>query len=170
MSQNLLAGISLDPKFIFGVNGSIPDCLAIYDVKRLLYVAGHNVVIYNPDEGNMNFISGTEGALRINAISLSPSNRFLAICEVGEKTGLCTIVDVGQRKRIITLPEKYIKSPEILGAVFSPKNDKRHILTLVGEPEFAVLFWDYEKFVVRQRVELKVNIEGIRTDFKNFSF
>jgi cilia- and flagella-associated protein 57 len=54
MTNNLgsmaLQGVSLHPKFIFGVNGQIKQNLYVVEDKRLLYVAGHNVIIYNPED------------------------------------------------------------------------------------------------------------------------
>jgi hypothetical protein len=43
-------GVSLIPRFIFGVNGEIRNSIAVVDDKKVLYVAGHNIVIYDPDE------------------------------------------------------------------------------------------------------------------------
>jgi hypothetical protein len=74
----------LSPKFIFGVNGQIKNSLFIYDDKKLLYVAGHNVIIFNPEEISQQFIPGSEGTECINFITLSPAKKFLAICERGE--------------------------------------------------------------------------------------
>ena len=46
-----LSGVTLSPRFIFGCNGQIRNSLFIIDEgKRLLYTAGHNVVIYNPED------------------------------------------------------------------------------------------------------------------------
>jgi hypothetical protein len=49
-----------------------------------VYVAGHNVIIYNVEENTQFFIPGSEGTECINFITLSPTNRFLAICERGD--------------------------------------------------------------------------------------
>lgn len=53
MTNLSLSGVTLAPRFILGCNGHIRNNLfTIDDSKRLLYSAGHNVVIYNPDEGD----------------------------------------------------------------------------------------------------------------------
>lgn len=75
--------MTLTPRFIFGINGMLSNNLHIVDEKKLLYVAGHNVIIYNIDEKSQHFISGCEGSEGINAISVSPQQRYLAICERG---------------------------------------------------------------------------------------
>jgi hypothetical protein len=76
--------VTLTPRFIFGVNGQIKNNLFIIEEKKLVYVAGHNVIIYNVEENTQFFIPGSEGTECINFITLSPTNRFLAICERGE--------------------------------------------------------------------------------------
>lgn len=40
------------PKFMFGVNGQMKNNLHVVQEKRLLYVAGHNVILYNPDDNS----------------------------------------------------------------------------------------------------------------------
>jgi len=79
-----LQGVTLSPRFIFGINGQIKNNLHIIDDKKLLYVAGHNVIIFNPEESSQYFIQGSEGTECINFITISPGKKFLAICEKGE--------------------------------------------------------------------------------------
>ena len=100
-----LQGVSITPKFLFGVNGEIPNSLHVIEDKKLLYVAGHNVILYNIDERTQFFIPGSENSEKINSISVSPSKRFLAICEVGDVRAMCTIYDITSRKKKRTLPE-----------------------------------------------------------------
>ena len=45
-----MQGVTVTPRFAFGVNGQINHCLSIVDEKRLVYVAGHNVIIYHTEE------------------------------------------------------------------------------------------------------------------------
>jgi hypothetical protein len=56
----------------------------VVEEKKLLYVAGHNVIIYNVEDNTQFFIPGSEGTEGINFITVSPTNRFLAICEKGD--------------------------------------------------------------------------------------
>ncbi len=50
MNERIFQGISLIPKFMFGVNGQIKNNLHRVDDNKLAYLAGHNVVIYNLQE------------------------------------------------------------------------------------------------------------------------
>jgi hypothetical protein len=79
-----LSGVQLTPKFIFGCNGEIPNNLFLIDDRKIMYLAGHNVVVYNTDDRTQYFIPGSENSGGINYIGLSPSKRFLAICEKGD--------------------------------------------------------------------------------------
>jgi hypothetical protein len=89
-----LQGVTLAPKFIFGINGQIHNNLYIIDEKKLLYVAGHNVIIFNPEEGSQYFIPGSENVEAINFITISPAKKFLAICERGENRAQVTIYNL----------------------------------------------------------------------------
>ena len=45
-----LQGVTLTPRFMFGVNGQIRNNLYVVEEKKLLYVAGHNVIIFNVED------------------------------------------------------------------------------------------------------------------------
>ena len=44
-SLNNQPSVQAGPKFVFGIDGSIKNAIHIYDEKKLVYVAGHNVVM-----------------------------------------------------------------------------------------------------------------------------
>jgi hypothetical protein len=121
-----LQGITVSPRFIFGVNGQLKNNLHMIDEHKLLYVAGHNVVVYSTDEKNQYFLEGSENVEKITAIAVSRSNRHLAICERAEKAR-CVIYDIHTQKHKVTLPDQDIdchdyESKEFLSASFS-KNE-----------------------------------------------
>ncbi len=49
MDKNL-SGVTLTPRFVFGANGQIKNNLHIIDDSKVMYVAGHNVILYNIEE------------------------------------------------------------------------------------------------------------------------
>ena len=53
-----LQGTTVSPRFVFGVNGYLKNNLHFIDEHKLLYVAGHNVVVYSTDEKNQYFLQG----------------------------------------------------------------------------------------------------------------
>ena len=79
-----LSGVQLTPKFIFGVNGEIPNNMFLIEDRKVMYLSGHNVVIYNTDDKTQYFIPGSENSSGINFVNISSTKRFLAICEKGD--------------------------------------------------------------------------------------
>jgi hypothetical protein len=51
-----MQGTTVSPRFIFGVNGETRNNLHLIDEQKLLYTAGHNVVVYSTDEKNQHFL------------------------------------------------------------------------------------------------------------------
>lgn len=45
-------------RFIFGVNGELRNNLYLIDEHKLLYTAGHNIVVYSTDEKQQYFLQG----------------------------------------------------------------------------------------------------------------
>jgi hypothetical protein len=79
-----LSGVSLIPKFIYGCNGEIPNNLFMIDDRKVMYLSGHNVVIYNTDDKTQFFVPGSENSSGINFVTVSQSKQFVAICERGD--------------------------------------------------------------------------------------
>ena len=165
-----MQGVTVTPKFLFGVNGQINNCLHMIDEKKLLYVAGHNAIVYNIDDPtNMQFVAGSENSECINYIAVSagaPSSRFLAMCERGRKEGgraQVTIFDNLRKKRTIPEPDSdvdmNINALEFLSAAFSPKNEKEHLITLSGEPDWEVILWKWDTFKLLARIPLQVTVQ-----------
>jgi hypothetical protein len=91
------------------VDGQVLNSLFVVGEKKLVYVAGANVVVYNMNEldnGTMQFIPGEENNEGINHISLSENKSLMAICQRGEARALCTIYDFNDAKKIAFLPDR----------------------------------------------------------------
>ena len=80
-----LQGITVSPRFIFGVNGNLRNNLHLVDEHKLLYTSGHNIVVYSNEEKNQYFLQGQEGTEKITTIGVSKSKKYLAICEKAER-------------------------------------------------------------------------------------
>ena len=90
-----MQGVTVTPKFAFGCNGQLNNCLFIHEEKKLVYVAGHNIIIYDLDEGTIiQFISGSANADEINSIVLSPQGRYVAYCERASPRAQFTVMDI----------------------------------------------------------------------------
>jgi hypothetical protein len=63
------------------------------DDQTVLYPCGHNVIIHNIDDKSQRYIPGIEGSEGISALAVSPSKRYLAMCERSERA-LCRVFDL----------------------------------------------------------------------------
>lgn len=89
---------------MFGVKGDVRNnCFFLDDNQRVLYPCGHNVVVYHMDDKTQQYIPGIEGSEGITALAVSPSKKYLAMCEQAERA-ICSVWDLGtmKRRRIIT--------------------------------------------------------------------
>lgn len=75
----------LSHRFVFGVQGNRSNAIAFSDQVTIVYVAGHNIVIYNILEGKQRFIHGSDQSESITAMTVCPSARFVALAEDGDK-------------------------------------------------------------------------------------
>ena len=74
----------------------------------MIYVAGHNIILYKLDEKEQYFMPGSKDTEAITHVSISKTKQFMAVCErcpVGNK-GKFSIFDVTSQKRKKTLPEQ----------------------------------------------------------------
>lgn len=53
-----MQGVSVSRSHFFGVNTSVKDSVFLVDDNTLLYVAGHNIVMYKLDEKEQLFMAG----------------------------------------------------------------------------------------------------------------
>ena len=117
----------------------------------------------------MQFVPGSENTELINFIAVSPGipgvtpGRFLAVCErgrQGECSAKVTIYDNLRKKRIIpdldAEVDHGINAMEFLGAAFSPINEKEHLVTLSGSPDWEVILWKWDTFKLLARIKLNV--------------
>ena len=85
--------ITVMPKFMYGVKSSVRNNVHFLGDHHVIYPCGHNMVIYCLDDKSQIFIPGIEGSEGITTLALSPSKRFLAVCEKSEHA-LCIIYDL----------------------------------------------------------------------------
>ena len=106
-SNNLtMQGVTVTPRFAFGVNGQISHCLSIVEDKKLVYVAGHNVILYHTDDMSQLFIPGSSDADAINFIHVSTTGKYLAICEKAERRAQVQIYDFSTLKTKKKIPSE----------------------------------------------------------------
>ena len=104
----------------------------------MIYVAGHNVVIYNVDEKTQQYIPGIDGSEGITALAVSPSRKHIAVCERAERA-ICIIYDISglgqnpplQPKRKKVLSSSDYTAKDFICVCFAPSAEKSMLATLV---------------------------------------
>ena len=111
-----------------------------------MYPCGHNIVIYNTDDKSQRYIPGIEGSDGISALAVSPTKKFLAICERSERA-ICRVFDLTNpslnKKKILTSTD--YNSKEFVSCAFAPSNEKSFLVTLNAEPDIKVIIWIWDK-------------------------
>jgi hypothetical protein len=46
------------------------------------------------------------------------------------------------------------QSKEFVSCAFSPKNEKHHLITLTGEPDWVLIFWEWEKMKILATINI----------------
>ena len=67
-----MPSITVGPKVVFGIDGQVNNSLHLYDEKKLVYIAGNNVVILDLYLKTQSFIAASENAYEINFLTVSP--------------------------------------------------------------------------------------------------
>jgi hypothetical protein len=96
----------LSHNHIFGLKPSVKDAVWFMDESRVIYPAGHNVIIYDTENKSQKFIHGSDNTLGISAICVSPCKRFLAVAEQAER-GIVVVYDLKtlKKKKVLSTPE-----------------------------------------------------------------
>lgn len=92
--------IQCQPRFFFGLKGDVKNNVFFVEDNTVVYPCGHNVVVYNMADKSQRYIPGIEGSEGITAMALSPSRKFLAVCEQSQKA-VCSVYNIGKFLEIV---------------------------------------------------------------------
>lgn len=126
------------------MKGDVSQNIFFIDNNNVLYPCGHNIIIYNIDDKLQKYIPGIEGSEGISALALSPSKRWLAVCERSDRA-VCSVFDVNTLKRRKILTSTEYQSKEFVSVNFAASNEKSLLATLSGEPDIRVILWNWDK-------------------------
>ena len=168
MQQTGAQNISLNTKFLCGLKGDVKMNIHFINPTEVLYPCGHNIVIYNTDDKSQKYIPGIEGSEGISAVALSPSKKFLAVCERSERA-ICLVYDVTTMKRRKVLTSTDYNSREFVSVAFAPTNEKSLLATLTGEQDIRVILWTWDKAkcFAQQQVGVSGNSTVTQVSFSN---
>lgn len=150
----------MQPRFFFGLKGDVSNNVIYLEDNIVCYPCGHNVVVYYIVDKIQRFIPGIEGSQGITALALSPSRKFLAVCEKATNA-ICTVYNIGKflelgsekrQQSIFDVPLKKRKilvsnedpAKEFVSADFCTKNE-RLLVTISAKSEARVTIWNWEK-------------------------
>ena len=120
----------LTHRFLFGVNAEISSNIHFIDDSTILYVAGHNVVLYDQLEARQKFIHGAEKSEKITSVALCEHKKYVAVAERGEGAMINVYNTKTLRKYKTLVYEKWV-TKDVIAMAFS--NDNQTLLTLGGE-------------------------------------
>ena len=88
--------------------------------------------------------AGLEASEAINYVTVSSEKKYLAVCERSSRAQ-CSIFDIAGRKYKKTIPnvdqEVDFTAKEFLSCAFAPKEEMKHLITMLGSPDYCLLFW-----------------------------
>ena len=125
---------SIQTKHIFGLKADTNGSVFHIDEQKVIYTAGHNVVIYSPEEKQQQFFPGLGTSLGITAITLSPLRRHLAVAEKADPAVIVVYDTHTQRKkRHMSTPD--VQSTEYISLAFAPGQENKYLISLGGAPD-----------------------------------
>lgn len=161
----MIPNYGISPQFIFGVRSDIKESLHFWDERKLVYVAGHNVVDYNMEENQQKFYSPTEGSLSITSLTMSTQRALMAFAETQKTKGpMVHIYDKTQRKRRTLIPTA-VHAATVLSMAFATTKDERNILVLYGPPEYALIYWRWDSSTCEATLSLNAPVESAKCSF-----
>jgi cilia- and flagella-associated protein 57 len=144
---------------MFGLKGDVTNNCFFLDANTVIYPCGHNVVIFNKEDKTQRYIPGVEGSEGITAMALSPSKRYLAVCEKAAKAvcsiyNLAKFIEISKERKMQVFDQskskKWIVSSadydasKFVSADFSGLNEKL-LVTLTSEPDYKIIVWQWDK-------------------------
>ncbi len=161
----MISSYGITPQFIFGVRADIRDALHFWDERKLVYVAGHNVVDYNLEENLQKFYSPMEGSVSITALTMSSQRALMAFAETQKAKGpIIHIYDKTQRKRRSLIPTT-VQATNVLCMAFATTKEERNILVLYGPPEYALIYWRWDSSICEAILPLNAPVEFAKCSF-----
>ncbi|KAK1931919.1 Cilia- and flagella-associated protein 57 [Phytophthora citrophthora] len=124
-------------------SGSVHNTVAFVEESVLVYPCGHNVIIYNLESKEQQFIHGVESNGRgITALAVSPNKRYVAVAEQAERA-VVHIHDLNTLRRRKTLTLSDGQADTCVWVAFS--GDSKYCVTQGGAPDWILSLWLWEK-------------------------
>ena len=83
----------MQAQFLAGLKTEVTDNVHFLDEQKVIYPAGHNVVVFHIEDKTQQYLPGIEGSEGITAMAISQSRKFFAVAERTEKTPIVSIYE-----------------------------------------------------------------------------
>ena len=135
---------SIQIKHIFGFKPDTKGSVFHVDDTKIIYTAGHNVVIYSKEDHLMQFFPGLDVSQEITSIVISPLRRHLAVAEKAEPA-VITVYDTHtqRKKRMMNTPD--CQSNQYVSMAFAPGQENKYLIAMGGPPDWTLVYWHWEK-------------------------
>jgi WD40 repeat protein len=132
------------PTHAFGLQNHVQNNILAVDETTVIYPVGRAIVLYNLDSRKMAFIrEGTFDKGDVASMALSPSRKYLAVCEKGEVAQVA-IYHVASQKKTKVLPSASapLDTPvdHFVTAAFSA--DSKMLAAVTSDFSIALWLWD----------------------------
>jgi WD40 repeat protein len=133
--------VHLSLSHAFGVQEGIQGGALFVDETTVVYSVGRAIALVNTETRAMSFMSQGEKS-DLNAMALSPSKKYLALCEGGDHAQVSIFHLSSQRKhRTLSCADQQFSG--FVSAAFSP--DSKLLAAIGAGGEYAVVLWLWEK-------------------------
>ncbi|KAJ8263115.1 hypothetical protein COCON_G00155720 [Conger conger] len=147
------------------MRAGVANNIGYIDEQTVIFPAGNNCVRYNLDERSQKLIPGTEKSQGIQALTISPDRRYLAVSERGEKA-FVSVYDLqnehNKKRKVLTGGD--IAVQEFVCMAFS--HDSKYLISQSGAPDWTLFYWVWQK----QKVLATLNTGGPTNPVYQVSF
>lgn len=142
----------LAPTHAFGLQTAVQNNVLAVDDVTVCYPVGRAIVVFNTDTRKMAFVrEGTHERGEIVSLAISPSRKYLAVCERAEHA-VMSVYHIASQKKSKLLPQGApldVASNEFVTAAFS--GDSKMLAAVTGDFTIVLWLWDKGRLLAQQK-------------------
>ena len=156
----------LSPLHAFGLQNDVQNNVIAVDESTILHPVGRAIALYSVESRKMAFVrEGTKDSGETIALALSPSKKYLAVCERAEMAQI-SIYHVSSQKRTKVLPAggplPDCASDRFVTAAFS--SDSKLLAAVTNDCTLALWLWDKGRLLACAKNPMATSITRVSFD------